>query len=220
VPVALPPKRYQVFRENAVIGDFEPSEFFESISRGQIQPDDWYLTDGMSEWKLVETLVQTQPQPQIEVACHSDESDESELPKMQRPELTVSYWLRWIAVLPAAVAAYFVVQILYALFNWFLPDLLVQALNSWIGPISFVGAGAYTAPSHRFQVALGLSIVLSAVVISVVALYALVVKQFGWHFVWLVVCMVISVASTVSICMNFLKEQHDEEMLRQQFRAG
>jgi hypothetical protein len=69
--------------------------------------------------------------------------------------------LRWIAVMPAAVAAYIVAQIIWVFTP--LPDVLVQIGSSWGCPVAFILAGVYTAPSHKWLVGLLLSILLVGV---------------------------------------------------------
>lgn len=122
------------------------------------------------------------------------------------------YWLRWVALLPAAFAAYFVAQLIYALIQTVFTnesDWWIQLANSAIGPAAFVYYGTLTAPSHRVQTAIGLSIVICSIQISIVTLSALTTRQFGWPFVWLCVCVVVGIAAAIGVCTHFLKEEKE-----------
>ena len=50
---------------------------------------------------------------------------------------------RWIAVLPGAVIAFAIAQILVILGGLFTPDFFVQLAGAWACPIAFVIAGVY-----------------------------------------------------------------------------
>src|SRR4051812_38630450 len=68
--------------------------------------------------------------------------------------------LRWICVLPAAVGAYVLVQIVWIFMP--MPNILVQIGSSWGCPAGFIIAGIAVAPSHKSAVALALSLMLTA----------------------------------------------------------
>lgn len=87
-------------------------------------------------------------------------------------------------------------------------------MNSGIGPAAFVYYGTLTAPSHRLQAAIGLAIVTCSIHISVVALNAIVVRQFGRPFVWLCVCAVVGIVAAIGVCAHFLKEEREARELR------
>jgi hypothetical protein len=69
--------------------------------------------------------------------------------------------LRWVAVLPAAVAASVAVQLLNILFGMFFPAFVIQLWNCWIGTAVFVFAGCYTAPRFKFAVGITLSLIMA-----------------------------------------------------------
>ena len=78
------------------------------------------------------------------------------------------YWLRWIAVLPAAVVAYFVVYYLFWFFAYvasFFSDqtwwdwIFKTTLGTGVGGAAFVFIGAAVAPLHQKYVAFALMII-------------------------------------------------------------
>jgi len=80
-----------------------------------------------------------------------------ELPVIER----FPHWLRWFLVLPAAVAAYAVVQLINAVFAP-APDWVIRWFSSFADPCAFVLVGSLTAPKARFAVSVVLAIVISA----------------------------------------------------------
>jgi hypothetical protein len=72
-------------------------------------------------------------------------------------------------MVPAAILAYFVVQVMIAIATAIFPlasipaamgNYFSQLANSIAGPYAFVWCGAHTAPRLRFVVAIGLAVVL------------------------------------------------------------
>lgn len=67
---------------------------------------------------------------------------------------------RWLGVLPGAVVAYLVVQLLNVIANWSMPEderlplILVQLWNSWIGTFALISVGASIAPNYKFVTAI------------------------------------------------------------------
>jgi len=78
-----------------------------------------------------------------------------ELPVVER----FPHWLRWLLVLPVAVAAYAVVQLI----NVFAPgpDWLIRWFGSLANPCAFVLVGSLAAPKARFAVSVVLAILIS-----------------------------------------------------------
>jgi hypothetical protein len=70
--------------------------------------------------------------------------------------------LRWIAVLPAAIAGFAVAQITVLIGGLFVPDFLCQLWSAWVCPIGFVLAGVFVAPKFKFVVALILTTLMTA----------------------------------------------------------
>lgn len=72
---------------------------------------------------------------------------------------TLTYWLRWVAVLPAALAACIIALfplhlILYfTLRNWVepVPELPERLLAPFVTAIVFIWSGTFTAPDHKKQ---------------------------------------------------------------------
>jgi hypothetical protein len=132
---------------------------------------------------------------------------------MDSPETQQSpwaYWLRWLAVLPAAFLAYFVSQLLYILgqsiFREY-SDWWIQLVNSAIGPASFVYFGALVAPSHRVHTSIALAIITCSIHISILTLSSFASKDFGWNFVWLLTCLVAGIVAAIGVCFHFFEEE-------------
>jgi hypothetical protein len=115
--------------------------------------------------------------------------------------------LRWIAVLPAAVAAFAVVQLLIILANsittngyadWFL-----QLANSFAGAYAFVFAGAHTAPKRQYMVGIVLAVLFSAFIIGLMVLRWFI--KTSDPFWWLALAGVISLVALVAAVIQ-LKE--------------
>jgi len=117
-----------------------------------------------------------------------------------KPQSRMTLALRWIAVLPAAVAAYFVIQLVIILMDatmaerhaeWFL-----QLINSGASSYAFVFAGAYTAPKHQFIV----SIILATIfVVSMIGLLTLrIFVETSDPLWWLALAGVISIIAAIA----------------------
>ena len=80
--------------------------------------------------------------------------------------------LRWVAILPGAVAAFLMAQVAVIIGNlfWPLPDFLVQLWSAWVCPICFVIAGVYIAPKFKFVVALILTTLMTGIMFITVFL--------------------------------------------------
>lgn len=117
--------------------------------------------------------------------------------KPPSPIVTV---LRWIAVLPAAVAAYCAIQLAIILMNatmreghaeWFL-----QLINSFASAYAFVAVGSFTAPRYQYTVGiiLGVTLVVAMTVLLYLA-YWIETTEPWW---WLALASIISIAGVVA----------------------
>jgi hypothetical protein len=113
--------------------------------------------------------------------------------------------LRWIAVLPAAVGAFFAIQLLILLMDatmaegratWFL-----QLINSFAGAYAFVFAGAHTAPKHQFIVGIVLAVVLSVFLITLptLAFFIKTTDPFWWIALASIVSLVAVIAAIIQL---------------------
>lgn len=125
--------------------------------------------------------------------------------KRQSPLIVV---LRWIAVLPAAVGAFFGIQLLLILVNamteprwsnWWL-----QLINSAASSYCFVYAGAATAPKHQFIVGIVLAIVFGIFIVAV-ATAGFFIKTTDplW---WLILAGVISLVAAIVAVVQLREE--------------
>jgi hypothetical protein len=122
--------------------------------------------------------------------------------------------LRWLAVLPGAVAASIVVQFINALLNSFVLDILMQWWNSWAGTFVLIFAGVYIAPSHKFITAIILT-VLYAVFIGAMLAAGFLSKLQSTPLWNLIVCAGISLFAAVISCL-LAKEMEDARVREQQ----
>jgi F0F1-type ATP synthase assembly protein I len=108
--------------------------------------------------------------------------------------------VRWILVLPAAIAASFLVQIINAILGYFIPDVAIQWWNSWAGTFVFILAGCYVAPRYKFIVSIAL-----AVLVGMFIGIAIVQGSEGFYkdtpFWNLIVCCVITFVGAVMSCL-------------------
>ena len=126
------------------------------------------------------------------------------------------YWLRWTLVLPAALGAYLGIQILVGLsselFNlpWILPsdwenaaqDRLSQGLNSVVGPIALIYAGALTSPKgYRFHTSIALAVLFGVVTGGILALSLFSAQQYHplW---WIFTTSAASIAAVIVACIK------------------
>lgn len=124
-------------------------------------------------------------------------------------------WLRWVLVIPAAIGAYFGIQIAVALGNSFSPgpeifiNIFCQIVNSVAGPYCLVWAGAKTAPSNRFVVAIILTVI-HAIVNGVVVTLGIISNRFSvGYIVWIIFVCLLGIAATIVCCLQF----KDDEIL-------
>jgi len=116
--------------------------------------------------------------------------------------------LRWIAVLPAAVASFFGVQLLIILINsmtsasW--SDRMLQLINSGASAYYFVYAGARTAPTYQFVVGIVLAILFGifVVVIATVGFFIKTTDPLWWLILAGVISLVAAIASVVRLSEN------------------
>jgi hypothetical protein len=121
-------------------------------------------------------------------------------------------WLRWAAVLPAAIASYLGIQFVIALFRGLedgfaeRPDYKSQFICSIIGPYFLVWAGAKTAPRFRFVTALALTVLYAIANGSLATLAVMRGYQSGplW---WLIINGVVGIVATIVACLQMRKEE-------------
>jgi hypothetical protein len=116
--------------------------------------------------------------------------------------------LRWIAVLPAAVGAFFAIQLLIIVADatmaegrsvWYL-----QLVNSFASAYVFVFAGAHTAPKYQFKVGVVLAVLLVIFIVGVIALASgIKTTEPLW---WLVLTSAASIAAALGAVVQ-LKEE-------------
>lgn len=112
--------------------------------------------------------------------------------------------LRWALVIPAAVGAYFGVQIAIALVNglqdffWSTgSDRWTQLVNSIAGPCAFVWYGARTAPKFRAVVAACLAALITEIMVILFAFVCWCQTEKGFEFWWLAGALVVGVIASV-----------------------
>ena len=119
-----------------------------------------------------------------------------------------SHWLRWSAVLPAALLSYFGVQVAVALARGIEDgfaeriDYKSQFICSIIGPYVLVWVGAKTAPQYRFVTAMSLAALHAAALGSIATLgivYDAVDSGAMW---WLIACSVVGTIATIVACVH------------------
>ena len=93
-------------------------------------------------------------------------------------------WLRWIGVLPVAIACYLLVFALLNIpsFSWLGgKNILFTGITSGISAFLYVFIGAYVAPTHHKKVAFILLISIGCIIC--VSIYQLLKDSFTWSFV-------------------------------------
>lgn len=148
-------------------------------------------------------LVQDEPAEELE-DLPSKESQRLAVAPRQSVAVTT---LRWIAVLPAALAAFAIIQLLIIFAdatmaeghaNWYL-----QLVNSFAGAYAFVFAGAHTAPRYQYTVGIVLA-VLAVIFMSGLLYLAYSIKTTDpWW--WLALASAISIVAVVA-AVSQLKE--------------
>jgi len=119
----------------------------------------------------------------------------------------VPNWIRWILLLPAAVLAYFLVQVAGGLASETWPlsdsmqDFLSQIFNSVLGPWALVRAGSAIAPwRNSFTVAVLLSIAYGLLSTGFVA-YALINGvEVGYPTWWFVTSSILGLGALFYAC--------------------
>jgi hypothetical protein len=109
--------------------------------------------------------------------------------------------LRWVLFLPAAVAAWLLVQVAVSLGSVLIPGVTIYAVrlfNGWIAGVAFVIAGAFTAPKNRLVVAISLASVDAIVSILMISIHALRRPD----PIWDVVSSILEVAGTIVGCSS------------------
>jgi hypothetical protein len=78
-------------------------------------------------------------------------------------------WLRWVLVLPMAIIGFFAIQLMIIVISalnisWlsWLPDWVIQLINSAASGFAFVYAGAWMAPRGKLPVAVILTVAVAA----------------------------------------------------------
>ncbi len=115
--------------------------------------------------------------------------------------------LRWITVLPAAICAYFAVQLLVIMANATMAeghaDWYLQLINSFAGAYGFVFVGSHTAPKQQFTVAVVLASLLAIFMIGLLVV-AYLIKTTDPYW-WLVLASGVSFIALVAAVLH-LKE--------------
>lgn len=121
---------------------------------------------------------------------------------------------RWILVLPAAIAAYVVVNLLVGIASEGGKDALSQLVNSFVAPAVLVYAGAYVAPVYRFVVA-----VVLAVAHTVFGVYAWVVlvtaSPDSSGTGWLTFTSFVTIAGVATACWLVTRLPEADDVSRQ-----
>ncbi len=137
------------------------------------------------------------------------------MPEPQQTPLKIFVvWLRWILLLPLAIAGYFAIQVAVGFFgSWsgsIIPaignDVASQFINSIIGPICFVLVGAKIAPKYSFVVAICLTVVHATLNITVISMAFLVGANATNHLGWCIFTGLVSMVATIFCCL-FLRYQ-------------
>jgi uncharacterized membrane protein HdeD (DUF308 family) len=127
-------------------------------------------------------------------------------------------WLRWVAVLPAAIGAYFGVQIVVGLAMVYAnglddsPDYKSQLICSIVGPCSLVLAGAKTAPKFRFVTALTLTVLHAIYSGALVTLAMVRVATQSASLWWLILSGVIGIIASIATCIQIRKEEDNSSV--------
>ena len=121
--------------------------------------------------------------------------------------------LRWVAVLPAGLGAYFGIQIVVGLFRSLdsgfddRPDYWSQFISSIAGPYCLVLAGAKTAPRYRFVTALTLTVLHGFVNGSLVTLAIVLAWRQSASLWWLILCCAVGIIASIVACIQMRREE-------------
>jgi uncharacterized membrane protein HdeD (DUF308 family) len=122
-------------------------------------------------------------------------------------------WLRWIAVLPAALGAYIGIQLVVGLVRSLetgvddRPDYWSQFISGIAGPYCLVLAGAKTAPRYRFVTALTLTVLHGFVNGSLVTLAIVLAWRQSASLWWLILCCAVGIIASIVACIQMRREE-------------
>jgi hypothetical protein len=128
---------------------------------------------------------------------------------------TLLEWLRWLAVLPAAIGAYCVAQIVIILGGTIgaemegripMPDWVFQIINSIVPPICFIWAGAKTAPKYCHIVAIFLTVIFCIFTTGLLT-YGILMHYARYPTWWFITTGVVSIISATVSCIYFQIEK-------------
>ena len=110
--------------------------------------------------------------------------------------------------MPAAVCAYVLLTIIGSIVDKLLPipTFLLTLYYSAMSPVAFVVAGVVTAPSNKFVAALVLTVI-NAIGAAVIVTMAVIQQTGTSPLWWLVVCALVGVVATISLCAEFKNEE-------------
>lgn len=128
----------------------------------------------------------------------------------------VPVWMRWTLLLPGAIGAYLVVQVIVAMaltlsfvqhLSPSLSDKAGQFINSAVGPYFFVIVGAGIAPTRKRLSAVLLAL---GITLTMMLVYALSIKigveRMGYGIATLSTSLIIGIASCITACVQASKE--------------
>jgi hypothetical protein len=135
---------------------------------------------------------------------------------MSIDQQSASSWLRWILVLPSAMAAYFAAALVMGIVFGSMsrsgdpdysdspsPSFKLALLRGFLEPAAFVYAGTAVAPSRRFIVSVGLSVLLAGFIIVVFG-RAIQARGFDWFYA---LSNALSLLALVAFCVHFYREE-------------
>ena len=146
--------KYFLFEKGEVRGPFEANQVKHWTATGALDEDaqahpnvEGAQWAPVNAWPDLITVPQPLPPRAVPVAITTN---------------PISVVWRWIAFIPAAFAAAFVIQVIFvicqAMTGNHLPDAIIQAINSGVSAWAFIYAGAFTAPARRVSVAYWLAL--------------------------------------------------------------
>ncbi len=126
--------------------------------------------------------------------------------------------LRWLLVLPAAVVAFLVANLLLIFWNMLSPSFAtmsprwVQFISSIIGAYMFVVVGTLVAPTKKNIVAIILTVLLAMLCAAITTLA--IVKGPGSDPLWLlVVCLIASIVAAIVACAKIVLGGEDSPLV-------
>lgn len=131
--------------------------------------------------------------------------DSSDQPVQEKNSLIAFF--RWVAVLPVAIGAFFLIQVFVGLISTMRTGLEVdrwsQFFNSILGPYCFVWVGARMAPFHRFITSLVLAIIHAIVFTAICVSAILLTEMDSFSKWWLILCTLVGVVATIIACVQY-----------------